>query len=473
VGDAEAAAVGFDVGAADDGEERAMTGSTPSVEEGVKLAAEAFIYGYPFVYSLDEIEKFPAGTGTLVPGVHQYNSFAHARELLGPDAEFVSPNNDTLYSIAPVDVSVGPVLLHVPDTHGRYYVLQFIDAWSNNFAYIGRRATGTEAATYLLVPWDWHSDVPDDVQHVVQAPTDVFIIGGRVQVHGQADVAAVHALQDQFTIAPLDPNAPAPKGIPEPDAGVADDLAWWERFRVALAAFPPPADDAPFTAICERLSLTNTDSPFADPDPELAQVLVAGEQAAKTRLEEVTKHASPAINGWVSAAHMFDYNRFRLGLGTIDSPEWRIDDAEQAYVTRAAAARLGLWGNHGYEADYVITYVDDRGEQLTGEHRYELRLPSAPPVDAFWSLTMYDVPDYYLVANPIDRYSIGSATPGLQTADDGSITLYLQHEPPGDNKEANWLPAPQGQFRPIMRMYAPQQDVLDGAYVLPPIRRLD
>jgi hypothetical protein len=169
---------------------------------------------------------------------------------------------------------------------------------------------------------------------------------------------------------------------------------------------------------------------------------------------------------------MFDYNADHFGVGTIDAPEWRIDDRRRAYATRAAAARGGLYGNHGYEANYEIVYVDGDGEPLDGSHRYELHLASTPPVAAFWSLTMYGVPEFLLVANPIDRYSIGDRTPGLRTADDGSVTNYLQHESPGPDKEANWLPTPTGEFRPMMRMYDPQAAVLSGAYQLPPITRV-
>jgi hypothetical protein len=438
----------------------------------LNIATEAFIYGYPFVYCLDEIGKFPAGTATIVPGRHSFNQFTHARDLAGPETTFVSPNSDTSYSVAALDMSVGPLLLRVPDTRDRYYVIQCVDAWTNNFAYLGRRPTGTAAGSFLLAPWGWEGDVPADVDHVVHVPTDISVLVGRIQVNGPDDLPEVHALQDQFSLQPLAGTTVTGAGIPTPDERVSADLRWWETFRVALSAFPPPDEDAPFVELCRQLGLTATESPFVDPDPSLAEALIAGERAGRAQIEQLLTTAVPPVNGWSSAAHAFDYNRDRLEIGTIDSPEWKIADAKTAYVTRAVAARLGLWGNHGYEADYFISFVDERDEQLVGEHTYELVLPSAPPVGAFWSLTMYDATDFYLVANPIDRYSIGSATPSLRAAADGTITIRMQKDSPGPDLEGNWLPTPAGAFRPVLRMYEPGAEVLDGRYVLPAIRRL-
>ncbi len=240
-----------------------------------------------------------------------------------------------------------------------------------------------------------------------------------------------------------------------------------------LAEFPPPAADAEYLALAETLGLTAAESPYLDPDAELAEALIAGQAAGQAQIETLAKGSGPPTNGWTSAMHTFDYNLDHLGHGTIDAPEWRIGDRRRAYATRAAAARAGLYGNHGYEANYEFAYVDAGGDPLNGSHRYELRLEVTPPVDAFWSLTMYDVPRFLLVENPIDRYSIGDRTPGLQVAEDGSLTIYLQHDSPGPDKEANWLPSPPGDFRPIMRMYQPRPDVLSGDYRLPAIIRVD
>jgi hypothetical protein len=284
-------------------------------------------------------------------------------------------------------------------------------------------------------------------------------------------------LQDRFTLTPLrvyqgGKAQTAVAGVPQADPGVGADLKWWDEFRVGLAAFPPPAADAPFLAICEKLGLTAAKSPYVKPDPALAKMLIAGAKAGLAKIEELGKHASKPLNGWQNTLHLFDYNLDFFEVGTINKPEWKIADRTTAYVTRAVVDRAGLWGNHGYEADYQQVWVDADGNPLSGENRYELRLTELPPVEAFWSLTMYNLPKFYLIDNPINRYAIGDRTPGLQNNPDGSLSIYMQKDSPGPDKESNWLPAPDGAFRPIMRLYMPRQPVLDGTYVLPAIQKL-
>ena len=426
----------------------------------VSAAAKAYIYGYPLVYNLREIARL--GTSDNVIGVAaRINNFASARKLLDPGAKFVTPNNDTLYTVAACDLSAGPLVLQVPDTHDRYYVLQFVDAWTNNFAYVGRRATGTGAGTFLLARHGYSGPAPDGAT-VIHAPTDVFAIIGRLQVDPVDDLSAVHQLQDAFTLTPLDPKAGAPRGLPTPAADVPHDLTWWEEFRVALAAFPPPAVDAPYLADA---------APFLSLDPTLADVLVEGEKQGEAMIENLAKHALTIVDGWSSAMHGFDYNLDFFEIGTVDEVTWKVDDRTKAYVLRAAAARAGLWGNHGYEARYDLLWQDEHGDELDGSRSYELTLAPPPSVDAFWSLTMYDEPDYYLVANSIDRYSVGDRTPGLVVGGDGSVTIRMSAADPGDDT-VNWLPAPQGAFRPVLRAYQPTGATLDGTYQLPTVRRL-
>lgn len=438
--------------------------------EVVAAAAQAYIYGYPLVYNLSEIEKLPSGESTIFGTPVPWNSFGRVRNLLDPTAEFVSPNNDTLYLIAPLDLSGGPLVLHVPDTHDRYYVLQFVDAWTNNFAYIGRRATGTAEAHYLLVPVGYQGEIPAGMTRV-EVPSAVAVIVGRLQVDGASDLPAVHALQDAFTLRPLNEGQPAVTGLPAVGENPRPELAFWDQLRAYMAAFPPPAADGEFVALLTELGVLAEESPLATIDPASAAVLIEGEKQGRATVDKLAGGSNDQ-EMWSTAKHMFDYNLDRLGLGTIDSPEWKIDDRKKAYITRAVIARAGLWGNNGYEANYDFAWADAEGAPLDGLSAYEVTFAPPPPAEAFWSLTMYDTPRFYLVDNPIGRYSIGDRTPGLRYNDDGSVTLYLQHVAPGDNRDSNWLPTPAGAFRPVLRTYQPGPAILDNSYELPDIRKV-
>ena len=433
------------------------------------LVTEAFFYGFPIVFNLEQVERFvTTGIGALPAGA--FNVFSHATTLAGPADTFVSVNNDTVYSIAQLDVSGGPLRLDVPDTDGRYYVLQFVDAWTNNFAYVGHRATGTDAGSFLLVPPGWDGETPDDAT-VIHLPTSIASIVGRFAVEGDDDLPAVAALQSALTLAPVGEGPGT--GLPAADPGVDDDISFFERLRVAMAAFPPAARDVPLQERFRAIGLLEPESPYVDPDPELDAALRDGLAANRQRMETaLAQDATATVNGWRLTYHLFDYNLDFFEVGTLDDPEWKIADPKIRYIQRALAARAGLWGNHGYEAAYAMSYVDGDGAPLSGAHRYEIRFATAPPVDAFWSITMYDLPDFYLVENTIDRYSVGDRTRGLVYADDGSLTLTIQCDAPSEPAaRANWLPTPEGLFRPVLRLYEPRAAVLDGTYTLPPITR--
>jgi hypothetical protein len=432
-------------------------------DDRAALAAEAFIYGFPLVFNLSQVGRFVReGVGGVPAG--PFNTFGHATQLAGPQDTFVSINNDTIYSIAQLDLSGGPVRLRVPDTAGRYYVLQFVDAWTNNFAYVGHRATGTEAGTFLLVPPEWDGSAGDG-ERVIRVPTDVASIVGRWAVAGEQDMPAVRELQAGLTLEATGEG----RGLPAPVAA-HEELDFFEPLRRWMQAFPPAPRDREYQRRFASLGLLDPEPGFGDPDPELAAGLAAG----KRRMEALlTEGQSPEQNGWKLTYHVFDYNLDFFEIGALDDDRWKLADGPARYVERALAARGGLWGNHGYEAAYAMVYDDGDGEQLDGRHRYELRFDTAPPVGAFWSVTMYDLPDFYLVANPIDRYSIGDRTPGIVTGDDGSLTIVMQHDEPSDAVDrANWLPAPAAPFRPLLRMYEPDANVFDGGYTLPPIKRV-
>ncbi|WP_431220297.1 DUF1214 domain-containing protein [Leifsonia xyli] len=237
-------------------------------------------------------------------------------------------------------------------------------------------------------------------------------------------------------------------------------------------AFPPAERDRPALDSYAPLGLV---SPYtvAEQPEGVRDALVQGYALGKEALESALQTGVVPIDHWQVNLHVFDYNLDFFELGAIDAPEWKMADPRTRYAHRAAAALGGLWGNHAYEAAYLMTYEDADGEPLSGDHVYRLRLSPTPPVGAFWSLTMYDLPHYYLVRNPLGRYSVGDRTRGIVYDDDGGLTITMSATRPADEKAAaNWLPTPEGRFRPILRLYAPGDDVLDGRWELPAIERI-
>ncbi|TQF74923.1 DUF1254 domain-containing protein [Rhodococcus spelaei] len=437
------------------------------------LAARAYVYGFPLVFNLDQVQRYVT-TGVGANAATPFNRFGHADALAGPQDTFVSINNDTVYSLAQIDLSGGPVLLEVPDTNGAYYVLQFVDAWTDNFAYVGKRATGTSSGRYLLTPPAWTGDAPDGVTRI-SFPTMVGSIVGRWACDGVDDLPRVRALQEQLTLLPTVEDQSV-AGLPAPDSKVPEQLIFWEKLRTYLQAYPPAAQDLPLHQAFEPLGLLDWyPSPYRSADADLVDALAEGERSGHAGLVAALKSGAgdTIVNGWHQPLHIFDYNDDYFEIGTVNSPEWKIPDRAKAIGLRAAAAMGGLWGNHGYEAAYAPVYLDGDGNELSGEHTYTLTFAQTPPVDAFWSITMYDVPDYYLVDNAIDRYSIGDRTHGLEYAEDGSLTITLSAaEPKESMARANWLPTPAAAFRPLLRMYSPRPEVLDGTYEIPPIVRV-
>jgi hypothetical protein len=447
-----------------------MTLDTAEDPPSTALAADAFLYYYALVENLAQVTRYvTTGVGSNPPA--PFNSFSHARKLADATDTFVTINNDTVYSMAMLDLSVGPLRLDVPATGDRYHVLQFVDAWTNNIAYIGTRATGNEAGTFHIVPPGWTGAVPDGPR--VDASTTIVSIVGRFACAGPDDIEHVIALQDQLSLRPIDPDAGEPAGIPDID-GVSDELAFFERARVLSQRFPEVPEDAEYAARFAPLGLHDPTSPYVDADPALRETLVAGVAAGQEKMDSISRHTDmPVVNGWTVGMHIFDYNLHALGLGTIDEAAWKTTaPPDVRFALRAVADRLGLWGNNGYEAVYCQAFTDIDGQPLTGDHTYTMTFPEPPPVGAFWSITMYDIPNYFLVDNPIGRFSIGDRTPGIRHADDGSLTITIGNLEPSDPvARANWLPAPDAMFRLVFRLYIPGRPIIDGTYSVPPILR--
>jgi hypothetical protein len=366
------------------------------------------------------------------------NQFTHTHRRLGPDdREVVSPNNDTVYSNAWLDLSAGPVVIDSPDMGERYWTLGLLDAWTNPFAYVGRRTTGNRAQRTLVHGPSWQGAVPAGITQVIAAPGDDIWLIGRILVDDDGpDAAQVRALQAQLRMERLDGSDAAMRvdtALDAADTGVPDPRLYRATVDAALQRNPPPPG--------ERLLWP----------PAAPEALASALPAVYARLRaDQQPHALGG--GWA--------------IPVLVRTHWGNDLHSRARIARNFIGALGM-----DEAMYPTAEVDVDGAPLHGARRYALTFaPGAGPrVGAFWSLTMYRRSDCLFVANPIARYSIGDRTPGLRHAADGSLTIRLQADDPGP--DANWLPAPRDEaFYVVLRLYQPHADHLEQRFAYPPIR---
>lgn len=437
------------------------------------IAVQAVVYLYP----LWEMARMRAATATrrdargrfvdADPGTTKrwVNGFIHARRLLGAGgSKVVTPNHDTLYSNAWLDLSRGPVVIRVPDTRDRYYVLGFLDFWTNPFAHVGRRTTGTRAGTFLVTGPRWRGEVPAGMTRIA-SPTDAVWIIGRIMVEGPEDLAAVHALQDGFAMAPLDAWRRGETEAPEPfDAGLdpkapRDAARFAEVVGRALRENPPPPDELALLADFARLGL---DGGLAGDARRLPADLAAA--SIERALATVDALLDRPEEGGAGGRQRGGWSA-PMVLGDSFGRDWH---------QRARVARRYIGALASAEAIYPMAHRDAEGRPLSGAHRYEIRFPAGgePPVDSFWSLTMYDSRDCMLVPNAIERYRIGDRSRGLRRDLDGGLTIRIQHASPGAADEANWLPAPEGRFYLCLRAYQPRAELLDGRWRPPDIVRV-
>lgn len=430
-----------------------------SPEEAQAIAAEAFIYAYAMLYGYKALfaqAVDPAANG-YVGGFDRYRHFS--RTTTPQDRDIVTPNNDTPYSWAWLDLRSEPIVLSVPEMpEDRYYVCQFFDLYTHNFAYVGSRATGNGAGNYLFAAPTWDGAVPGGVSDVFRSETDIIGTLTRTEIKPDEveEPARLTAVQRQLRFLPLSefaasrPPFPAPTYIfPAWDDAKANSPDFIQYLNFLLQFCPPVESETELMARFSQIGI-GSGLPFdaSTFDPEYRQALADGVADGTAEIE--------AENARVESSA--DYFGTREFLG------------EDYTLKRAVAADLGLFGNSQEEALYRPYQTDANGNPLLGGERYELRFApdQIPPVRFFWSMTMYDLPARQLVENPIDRYSIGGRTEGLKTEADGSIVIYIQPEAPGPDKEGNWLPSPSsGEFYMNLRMYGPEGSLVDGAWTAP------
>ena len=435
-----------------------------SPEEAQAIALDAYIYLYPLIMmdvSRQQMTNIEAGK---MIGRGPMNTFANIRTF--PPADFrevVRPNFDTLYSISWLDLTVEPVIVSVPDTQGRYYLLPLLDMWTDVFAVPGKRTTGTAAADFAIVPPGWNGTLLAGVERI-NSPTPYVWVIGRTQTNGPADYAAVHKVQDGFKITLLSdwgktPRAPAVTIDPgvdmqTPPLRQVNAMPATDFFKYGaelMKVNPPHMTDWSVLARMRRIGFEPGKS--FDPAKADSEALARGAAAGLKLMRDKTPTIALVVNGWqMNTNTMGVYGNY--------------------YLKRAIVAMIGLGANQPEDAVYPINIGEADGQPLRGESKYVLHFnkDELPPVDAFWSVTMYDA-EGFQVANPINRFAIGDRD-ALKYNADGSLDLYFQHDNPGGALEANWLPSPaNGILGVTMRLYAPKQPVLDGRWNPPAVQK--
>jgi hypothetical protein len=444
------------------------TTATRSLDEQTArlIGVEAYIYLYPLV-TMDvtrrQLTNIDAGK---MLGRGPMNTVSHIREFPPADLRVVvRPNFDTLYSSAWLDLTGGPMVVSAADTGGRYYMLPMLDMWTDVFATPGSRTSGTEAADFAVVPPGWEGTLPPGMQRI-DAPTPYVWVIGRTQTNGPADYPAVHKVQDGFTITPLARLGQAAQPVQaQVDPSVDMTTAPLEQVNALSAAdyftygaelmqlHPPHRTDWSMLARANRIGLQPGQSFDWDALDRVVQQALEGVPAeALKAMQAKLPTLAPVTNGWLM-------NTDSIGV------------YGNYYLKRAILSMVGLGANPPEDAVYPLAETDTDDQPLNGDNDYVLHFnkDELPPVDAFWSVTMYDA-DGFQAANPINRFAIGDRD-ALSYNHDGSLDLYLQHEDPGPDKQSNWLPAPRGPLGVTMRLYAPQPVVLHGHWAPPPIKR--
>lgn len=438
-------------------------------KEALKAGVEAVVYGLPLV--IMDITKNKTTNVTMPEDfAAPINQFVNVRAF--PDASFkdvVRANVDTLYSSAFLDLSADPIVLSVPDTHGRYYLMPMLDAWTNVFASPGKRTTGTKAGQFAITGPGWKGALPKGVTEI-KAPTNIVWIIGRTQTNGPKDYLAVHKIQDGYKLTPLSTfGKPYPPPAGKVDSNIdmktppVEQLqkmsaeTFFSRMAALLKSNPPPASEAPVLDKLKAIGIVPGET--LDPsklDPAVAKGLEQSVKVALEKLRAASKEVGAPVNGW------------RI-------PPMILGNFGADYGARAVVALLGLGANLPQDAIYPSAFVDGEGKTLNGANKYVIHFDKGalPPVKAFWSITMYGADDFF-VANPINRYAISSWMP-LKKKPDGSLDIYVQQESPGKAKESNWLPAGDKDFNMTLRMYWPQEQapsIIDGTWIPPAVKQV-
>ena len=446
----------------------ATKSQAPGTEQAISDAIDAYIYGYPLV-TMDMTRKFFTNYAAVQGSRGPMGQMIKLRNYPAVDDHAVTaPNADTLYTTAWMDVSKEPWVLSVPDMGDRYFLLPMLDGWTNVFQDPGKRTTGSKAQTYVITGPGWTGTPPSGVTEY-KSPTGIVWLLGRIYCTGTPeDYAKVHALQDKFSLVPLSsygkPYTPLPGEVDNAldmktavrdqvdSLGVNEYFAYLARL---MKTNPPLPDDAPMVAKMARIGIV----PGQDFDSNKLgafdkEAIKAVPKLAQVKIMEYFKKAAVPVNGWT-------YLTTNIGVYGTD------------YIQRALVTAIGLGANRPQDAIYPTSQKDADGNEYDGNKKYVMHFDKGqfPPVNGFWSLTMYDAA-YFFVPNPLNRYTLSQRNRFVTNAD-GSVDLYLQADSPGKTKEANWLPAPKSKFIPMLRLYWPKEtppSIIDGTWKPPAIK---
>jgi hypothetical protein len=446
-----------------------QTATKPGVEQGVSDALDVYIYGYPLV-TMDMTRKQLTNVASPDAMHAPMGQLLKARTY--PPADFHSvtaPNADTLYTTAWIDVSKEPWVFSVPDMGDRYYLMPMLDGWTDVFQVPGKRTTGDKAQTYAITGPGWSGTLPAGVAEY-KSPTGIVWILGRIYCTGTPDdYAKVHALQDKFSLVPLSyygkTYTPLPGEVDnnlDMKTAVRDQVDamgvndYFNYLAKLMKTNPPAPEDAPMVAKMATIGLI----PGQDFDPSKLgafdkEAIKPVPKLAQAKILEYFKKAAVPVNGWSYLTH---------DIGTYGTN----------YLQRALVTAIGLGANRPQDAIYPSSQKDSDGNEYDGASKnYVMHFDKGqlPPVNGFWSLTMYDA-SYFFVPNPLNRYTLSQRNK-FATNPDGSVDLYLQADSPGKAKEANWLPAPKAKFIPMLRLYWPKEtppSIIDGTWKPPAIK---
>jgi hypothetical protein len=431
------------------------------------IARDAYIYGYPMVdnyrvqysYFVDK-----ASPEYKAP----YNQLFNIPRVFTPEDKAIqTPNSDTPYSWIGLDLRAEPIVFTVPAfPKDRYWSLQLIDLYTHNFDYLGTRTTGNGGGSYMIAGPDWNGETPPGITEVIRCETYIASAQFRTQLFNPADLDNVKKIQSQYVVQSLSVFLGQPAPVQAP-----------------AIAFPKPLSAAEQKSSLEFFNSLNFGLQFAPVHPSETELMARFARinvgaGRKFDVNSLSPEIREAIEqGIADAWAENEATKQQVVAGKLASGDLfgTRDFLKNNYTYRMLAAVLGIYGNSKQEAMYPAYYADANGKPLSGDSRYTLRFAPGqePPVDAFWSLTMYDEPNKLLVANPLSRYLLNSTMLAQFKRDaDGGLTLYVQNESPGKDKEANWLPAPKGPFSVIMRLYLPKAEALEGKWVAPPMQRV-